>query len=142
MPASKVLQKHSGIYWLHDQVSTSDFEKTAKAEGFSFFQIEGQKLEKKEQLLNRMALAMHFPDYFGNNWDALVDCLTDLSWIDSSKFLIKIDYLDSFIEYNPKHFGVLLDILKEACEYWHAQSKCMIVLFHGKHVIAGLETID
>ena len=33
----------------------------------------------KEALLERLATALDFPDWFGGNWDALEDCLTDLS---------------------------------------------------------------
>jgi len=35
----------------------------------------------KATLLARFAAALHFPDWFGHNWDALSDCLTDLSWL-------------------------------------------------------------
>ena len=33
----------------------------------------------KATLLARLAAALQFPDWFGHNWDALSDCLTDLS---------------------------------------------------------------
>ena len=31
--------------------------------------------------LSRIAEALEFPDWFGRNWDAFFDCLTDLSWL-------------------------------------------------------------
>src|SRR6185295_4487636 len=34
----------------------------------------------KKALLERISGACQFPDWFGRNWDALEDCLTDLSW--------------------------------------------------------------
>jgi RNAse (barnase) inhibitor barstar len=32
-------------------------------------------------LFNAVSQALKFPDYFGRNWNALLDCLEDLSWI-------------------------------------------------------------
>ena len=32
----------------------------------------------KQQLHNALAEALHFPDWYGHNLDALYDCLTDL----------------------------------------------------------------
>ena len=43
--------------------------------------LDGEKLKSKEQLLIVLKEALHFPDYFGFNWDALQDCITDLSWL-------------------------------------------------------------
>ena len=33
----------------------------------------------KVALLTELAQRLHFPDYFGMNWDAVIDCLRDLA---------------------------------------------------------------
>ncbi len=35
----------------------------------------------KQKLLGALATRLRFPRYFGNNWDALEECLGDLSWL-------------------------------------------------------------
>ncbi|HRG72048.1 MAG TPA: barstar family protein, partial [Thauera aminoaromatica] len=35
----------------------------------------------KAGVLARIATALHFQESFGHNWDALSDCLCDLSWL-------------------------------------------------------------
>jgi hypothetical protein len=42
----------------------------------------------KNDLLAALASAGRFPDYFGGNWDALQDCLHDLSWISNRKVVV------------------------------------------------------
>lgn len=39
------------------------------------------------EAINSLAQAWEFPSYFGNNWDAVVDCWSDLSWHSNSRFL-------------------------------------------------------
>jgi len=38
-------------------------------------------IKTKGALLDELYRRLSFPDYFGFNWDALVDCLRDLSWL-------------------------------------------------------------
>ena len=45
-------------------------------------------IETKADLLNFLACAFPLPDYFGHNWDALEECLGDLSWLEDKKFLL------------------------------------------------------
>lgn len=35
----------------------------------------------KEKLLGVLSQGLRFPNYFGWNWDALEECLQDLSWL-------------------------------------------------------------
>lgn len=42
------------------------------------------KARGKEKLLNILSEKLRFPRYFGHNWDALEECLGDLSWLNDS----------------------------------------------------------
>jgi hypothetical protein len=78
----------------------------------------------KVQLLKNLAVALGFPDWFGHNWDALEDCLTDLSWRDASAHVLLIE--------NPKpgdDLGVLIDILRSGAESWAARGKPFFAIF-------------
>jgi hypothetical protein len=45
-------------------------------------------IETKASLLHFLAGAFPLPDYFGHNWDALEECLRDLSWLDDKKIAL------------------------------------------------------
>jgi RNAse (barnase) inhibitor barstar len=48
----------------------------------------------KESLFDQMEEKLRFP-YFGHNWDALYECITDLEWIKEKNVVISHDYLVS-----------------------------------------------
>jgi len=41
-----------------------------------------------KQLFERISQALHFPGYFGNNWDAMDECLFDMEWIPADGYTI------------------------------------------------------
>ena len=41
-------------------------------------------ISDKHDLLEVLASELRFPKYFGFNWDALEECLADLSWLEHS----------------------------------------------------------
>jgi hypothetical protein len=47
--------------------------------GMAVFDLDGESIRGKDDLLRATAEALQFPDYFGMNWDALLDCLRDLA---------------------------------------------------------------
>jgi RNAse (barnase) inhibitor barstar len=51
-----------------------------RAEGAFVVRIPA-KARGKEKLLSVLATKLRFPSYFGQNWDALEECLRDLSWL-------------------------------------------------------------
>ena len=46
--------------------------------GIASFDLNGEPIRTRDDLLRSIADAMQFPDYFGMNWDAVIDCLRDL----------------------------------------------------------------
>ena len=47
-------------------------------------------IRSKQKLLAILATKLHFPRYFGWNWDALEECLRDLSWLPAAKPIVLV----------------------------------------------------
>ena len=78
----------------------------------------------KEALLKAIAAALDFPDWFGENWDALEDCLCDLSWRKSAGHVLVFEQAREGDE-----LGVLIDVLRSAAEYWAGRDKPFFAVF-------------
>lgn len=70
-----------------------------------------QDIYSKEQLLRTLSDKLHFPDYFGHNWDALFDCLSDLGWINEQNIVIAHATIP---ELYPKDLVTYRELLVEA----------------------------
>ena len=43
-------------------------------------------VSNKLDLFTKLSNALHFPDYFGKNWDALIDLYYDFHWIFGKRY--------------------------------------------------------
>ncbi|NCS65498.1 MAG: barnase inhibitor [Hydrogenophilales bacterium CG03_land_8_20_14_0_80_62_28] len=94
--------------------------------------LAGQDLAGKSALLKTLAKALAFPDWFGRNWDALADCLTDLSWHEGAVALLIDDAAVPETE-APDDWGALLAILADAAHYWRSEGRPFAVFLQGGH---------
>lgn len=46
------------------------------------------RLQRKRDLLRTLADGLKFPHYFGHNWDAVEECLRDLSWLGAGAHIV------------------------------------------------------
>lgn len=96
----------------------------------------------KEQLLERFARGLGFPDYFGHNWDALSDCLRDLTWLQERDVLIVHEGLPEELTTVDlrKYLSVLLRV---ATDWKREEAHAIRVLFpsssraHVERILAG-----
>jgi RNAse (barnase) inhibitor barstar len=58
--------------------------------GIRVAEINGASIRSDIDLLAEVARAFQLPDYFGMNWDALDECLRDLSWLPASGHLLVV----------------------------------------------------
>jgi len=120
-----------GVWFLPSHVDVKQVQATAKRAGFAFFHVDGKNIQRKEQLLNHVATALHFPGDFGHNWDALEECLTDLEWVDADGYILYYDHIDGLLDKHPDQFETLVEILRDAVGSWKEDGSAMIVLLSG-----------
>jgi hypothetical protein len=70
--------------------------------------------------LQAIAKALQFPDWFGGNWDALEDCLGDLSWRPGHGHVLVFRNWQAL---SSDDLGVLIDVLRSSAEYWSGRGK-------------------
>lgn len=84
-------------------------------------------LRDREALFTALKHALGLPEYFGRNWDALSECLRDLSWIKQHRVILLHEDLPQL---DPKTLKVYLDVLSECIEDWKpSEEHQLIVVF-------------
>ncbi len=80
----------------------------------------------KESIMRTLAEALGFPKWFGANWDALEDCLSDLSWRDAPGWVL---LFRDFGALPRDDLGVLLEVLRSAAQSWAGRGRPFFAVF-------------
>jgi RNAse (barnase) inhibitor barstar len=68
--------------------------------------------------LAELARVFAFPSYFGHNWDALHDCLTDLAWLAAPGYTLLLTDAHAILPQRPADFRAFLDVLTDVGRTW------------------------
>lgn len=75
----------------------------------------------KAGALELIGEALQFPDWVGDNWDALADALNDLSWLPANGYLLLLEHTSAWRGRAAEDFDMLLGILNETGATWAGQ---------------------
>ncbi len=89
--------------------------------------LDGRGLADKQRLLVAVGRALDLPDYYGANWDALEECLGDLSWRAGPAWLLIRHACAIPAEWRR----MLLDIFTEAAEHWAGEGRVFSLFLDG-----------
>ena len=93
-----------------------------------YFDGTGTPINNKSDFLKTASTVINLPEYFGYNWDAWQDCITDLSWYKASSYLLVYDQWQNFAQDHPNDWQILNDVFSEAIAYWLKRNKRFYVL--------------
>jgi hypothetical protein len=83
--------------------------------------------ETKADLLERAAAALAFPEWFGHNWDAWFDCLTDFSWQPAaSGHVLLLRQASGLRQAAPESLDTALAIVEDAALVWAARGTRLV----------------
>jgi RNAse (barnase) inhibitor barstar len=93
----------------------------AERNGFFVFRVDLAKARDKVQLLETIGRAMAFPEWFGHNWDALLDCLADLGWRPAEGYMVMLEHCDGIHGRAEADFVQTLQVFEAAANEWREQ---------------------
>ena len=80
----------------------------------------------KDAVLACVAKALYFPAWFGGNWDALEDCLTDLSWMTAGGYVLLIE---GSADLPLVERGTMIDIFASVAASWAERKRAFFAVF-------------
>ena len=109
---------------VRDWSGAPDALKTAAtAAKLKFCTLDLQGVDSKTALLTALGKSLRLPEHFGNNWDALADCLEDSDWLGGHGIAIALRHTAPYRKAHAADWETLSDILSEAAEYWQERHK-------------------
>lgn len=119
-----------GIYRFINRQRSTPILETITDLGFYAGYINGVGVEDKATFLTAIGQAFAFPGYYGKNWDAFNDMITDLSWLnakgldaqrpDAKGYVLLYDYVHHFASAQPEAWQTALEILEDAVDSWQS----------------------
>jgi RNAse (barnase) inhibitor barstar len=125
-PASRPLPDFSALLPRADaagvvhlpQEGVGPIHAAAKALGYSCVEVDLAEVQDKEGLLTALAKALAFPPWFGHNWDALEDSLSDMSWREAEGYVLILRHADRLHSEAESDFLTALRILADVSTTW------------------------
>jgi RNAse (barnase) inhibitor barstar len=93
----------------------------ARSRGLDCTRVDLSGCCEKSELLARLAKALDFPAWFGHNWDALADCITDLGWRPAMGYVLILEHAAALQQNQPEVFDTALAILADTAAAWKAR---------------------
>ena len=94
--------------------------------------VDGQIAVDRDGIFDELARAMRFPDYFGRNWDAVFDCLTDPSLLPAEGSVILLDNCDRLAREYPDQWQIAVKVFRDASTFWQPTRTPLFILLHGE----------
>lgn len=99
--------------------AVAGIEALAASLGLRVIEVDLGTCRDKGDLLDRTSKALAFPAWFGGNWDAWFDCLTDLSWQPpAAGYVLLLRHALRLRQTAPEALDTALAILEDAARVW------------------------
>jgi hypothetical protein len=136
--ATSLSTKSNGVYRAPERVAL--LQTVVRRAELRWVVVDLRRARGKHALLSACARGFLFPAGFGGNWDALADCLQDLSWLEAPGTVALLRGAADFAVAAPEEHAMLLEILGATADYWKPRGRVFIVVSEGAAGLPALVT--
>ena len=119
-PAVLASLDHAGVFHMPLDGEAGLIEAAAQ-NSFAVFRVDLAGVSDKVALLKAIGDAMAFPEWYGRNWDALLDCLADLGWQSAEGYVVILEHCDGIHGRAEADFVQTLQVFEAAANEWREQ---------------------
>lgn len=123
--------EQAGIYHL-PHVDCKAAKQAAHALRFGWLQTDFGASKDISAILKKIGKDLRLPDWYGANYDALADCLSDLSWNTAPGYVLLISGADKLHAQDAPAFNALKDVLSGVIENWRQEKLPFWVFYDGR----------
>ena len=102
----------------HSDVTDGLWTLRRRNPGSAVIFLRGRKMRTVQCLFDEFSAALQFPFYFGNNGNALDECLADLSWMPATTYVLTILDSADFLADEPAQLPLFVDAIDRVCAQW------------------------
>jgi hypothetical protein len=115
--SGQLLEKtaQAGLYYI-SPARREGIVKAAKELHFQTHPADISQCRTVDDVLHHLGSALHFPVWYGANFDALYDCLTDSEWQPGKGHVLLINGLESLRRSDPESFATLIEVFLATAE--------------------------
>jgi hypothetical protein len=114
----------------HADVEMPPWLRDAEEAGWEVFGL--GPATSKDEFLTHAAEVFEFPEWFGGNWDAFYDSLTDLDWLPAEKgYLVVFAGWPELAAGDPAAFETAMEVFRDATGAWAESETPMMVVLPG-----------
>ncbi|MEP6815975.1 MAG: barstar family protein [Marmoricola sp.] len=124
----------AGVYQWHGAMPEAEVKHTVEHAGWDFGLVDGWTHPDKAGLLAELAATLSFPVWFGHNFDALADCLRDVT----EPMVVLWDGWATLARVDGNAFEAALDVFMERA----GQTPPFAVLLRGDGPEVDVPSLD
>ena len=109
-------------------VDRPEIEKIARRHGSRLLPVDLSHAGSRELVLHTLGQALAFPDWYGANFDALHDCLSDDEWRSPHGSIVLLNGLATLHQAAPETYTTLLEVLSSAAQATDARYPLCLLL--------------
>lgn len=99
--------------------------------GFFTGIIYADTISDETYLIGILERLFQFPEYFGRNWDAVDECLADLSWLPAKGYCCILHSAHALRHRDQRVYSLLLDSFRYAADRWQQEDHVPFKLLLG-----------